>query len=240
MGKISFLYLQIYNEMKEKIESGEWKEGMKLPTEHELIDTFSVSRDTIRKALQKLTNDGYIYRQAGAGTFVKNIKSRYKLTVLESFSEQMISRDLAPSSEIIDISLGLPSQKIAKYLELKKHDKTYIVTRIRKADHEPMCYETAYVPEKNCPELDKKINQSTSLYKLYEDIYGLKIKYGDIFLEAEKCQVQIAEKLNIEKDSPMLKMNCIVYLENNKPLYFVETHYIGDKYVFFASMPRKL
>lgn len=38
----------------------------------------------------------------------------------------------------------------------------------------------------------------------------------------------------------MLKMNCIVYLENNKPLYFVETHYIGDKYVFFASMPRKL
>jgi len=240
LKKNDFLYLRVYEDIKEKILSGVWNEGMKLPPEYELMIIFEVSRDTIRKSLQKLSEDGYIYRQVGAGTFVKNIKSRYKLTVLESFTEQMNNRNLKPSSEIIEILLEKPEKEILHHLELKITDKVYKVVRLRKADNIPMSYEIAYIPYKTCPNLDSHIDENSSLYRIYEDFYGLKLKYGKIYLEAIKCENNMAQKLSIKPGDPILKMNCIVFLDNNKPLYFVESHYVGDKYMFFASMPREL
>ena len=89
-AKKDFLYIQLYNKFKENIENNIWAEGIKLPSEYELMEKYKVSRDTIRKSLQRLAQEGYVYRQAGKGTFVNNLKSRYKLTSLESFSEQML------------------------------------------------------------------------------------------------------------------------------------------------------
>lgn len=236
--KGNFLYIQIFNQFKENIENGIWEEGSQLPTEYELMKTYNVSRDTIRKSLHKLSQEGYVYRQAGKGTFVRNIKSRYKLTSLESFTEQMKNRGLVPSSELLSVTVETPSKRIKKYLELKDEEKIYKVERIRKADNEPMCYEITYITEKLCPDIDKFIDKETSLYRLYEEFYKLKLDYGDIFLEAENCTENLCKYLNIPKDSPILKMKCVVYLENKTPLYFVESFYIGEKYVFFASMPR--
>ncbi|HHV26988.1 MAG TPA: GntR family transcriptional regulator [Tissierellia bacterium] len=239
-NKNNFLYLKVYNKIKDNIISGLWEDGCQLPTEYDLMKKFNVSRHTIRKSLQKLSEEGYIYRQAGRGTFVRHVKSRYKLTALESFTEQMINRGFKPSNDIVDISLEFPDSKIAKYLELEGNEKVYKIVRIRKADNEPMAYEITYVPKNICPGLGIKVEKDTSLYKLYEEEYGLNMDYGNIYLEAEKCNAEIAKKLNIEKNSAMLKMSCIVYLDNKKPLYFVECFYIGNKYIFFASMPRKL
>lgn len=235
-----FLYLQVYEEIKKNISNGFWSENSQIPTEHELMIEFDVSRDTIRKSLFKLLQEGYIYRQAGKGTFVRNNKSNYKLTILESFSEQMKSRGLHPSSEILDISCVIPSKYITKHLELRHNEEVYKITRIRKADNEPMAYEITYLSKNLCPKIDKKIKNDTSLYQLYEKEYKHKMKYGDVRLEAEIVTGDIAEILKISSNSPILKMQCTVYLESRKPLYYVEASYIGNKYVFSASMPRQL
>ncbi|MGJ0845379.1 GntR family transcriptional regulator [Tissierella praeacuta DSM 18095] len=237
-AKKDFLYIQLYNKFKENIENNIWAEGIKLPSEYELMEKYKVSRDTIRKSLQRLAQEGYVYRQAGKGTFVNNLKSRYKLTSLESFSEQMLYMGLIPSSKILSLSLEIPNGKIKDYLEIIDDEKVYRVERLRLANGEPMCYEIAYVSERLCPDLDKLIYSDTSLYEIYEEHYNLKLDYGNLYLEAEGCPKEYSHHLKIKKGSPMLKMKCIVYTDNKKPLYFVESYYIGTKYVFFASMPR--
>jgi len=64
------LYLKIYYQLREEIESGKYKAGELLPSEEELAVTFQASRTTIRNALQELEKDNLIFRKRGKGTVV--------------------------------------------------------------------------------------------------------------------------------------------------------------------------
>lgn len=236
--KNDFLYIQLFKRFKENIDNEIWIDDSQIPPEYELMKEYNVSRYTIRKALERLVEEGYIHRQAGKGTFVNSNKSRYKLTSLESFSEQMIDRGLTPSSQVLSIVLEKPSDRINDYLEIFDSENVYKIERLRLADNEPMCYETVYISETLCPGIDALVDNDVSLYKLYEEHYNLKLDYGNIYLEADICSKKHSQHLKIEPGSPLLKMKCVVYINTKKPLYFVESLYIGDNYVFFANMPR--
>nr|WP_287569015.1 GntR family transcriptional regulator [Thermosipho sp. (in: thermotogales)] len=62
----------------EEINSGKYKNGEKLPTEKELMQKFNASRETVRKALERLTVMNLVIRKPGIGTFV-NIEKKTKV-----------------------------------------------------------------------------------------------------------------------------------------------------------------
>lgn len=64
------LYLQLYKDLLEKIRSGEYPPGSKLPSEKELGSVYNVSRITSKKAMDALVANGFITRTPGRGTFV--------------------------------------------------------------------------------------------------------------------------------------------------------------------------
>nr|WP_231555962.1 GntR family transcriptional regulator [Thermotoga neapolitana] len=64
--------------MIEEIKSGKYKHGDKLPTEKELMEKFNASRETVRKALERLVVKNLVIRKPGLGTFV-NIERRNKV-----------------------------------------------------------------------------------------------------------------------------------------------------------------
>src|SRR5579864_9403941 len=64
-------YAQVVAEIKSRIERGEYRPGSLLPSEHQLVDGFGVSRPTIVKALASLRQDGWIDTQQGRGSFVR-------------------------------------------------------------------------------------------------------------------------------------------------------------------------
>ncbi|MCG8482392.1 MAG: GntR family transcriptional regulator, partial [Clostridia bacterium] len=210
-----------------------------LPTEHDLMSIYDASRDTIRKSLAILLNEGYIFKQAGKGTFVRKVKSNYKLTLLESFSEQMRASNIEPSSEIIKIEKTKPEQYILNHLEANEEEKIFKIERLRKANNDPMCYEIAFVSESICNNIDKKVQDNISLYDLYENYYNLKLNYGDMTIEAKKAPKHISKVLKIKPHDAILEMRIVVYLDTGRPLYYVEAYYIGNKYFFSATLPRK-
>ncbi len=238
-NRTKFRYLSIYQDIKQKIESGEYAAGEKLRTEKEYQEIYGASRDTVRKAFGKLENENYIIRKAAVGTFVKQKKSDYGLTRLESFTEQMRGRGVEPSSEFVSIELGTVSdQHISAELELEETEKCFRIARIRKGDGQPMAYEITYVPEHLCPNIQKHLDNYSSLYEIYESTYHLKLDHGKVRLEAELPTSNIQESLGISHDSPVLKMECVAFLEGGAPLYYVECYYIGEKYFFSSVMPR--
>lgn len=66
------LYHQLKQLIKKKIEQGEFKPGDRIPTEHELCQSFAISRTPVRQALAELVNEGLLFRHRGRGTFVNN------------------------------------------------------------------------------------------------------------------------------------------------------------------------
>ena len=64
-------YAQVVAEIKRRIERGEYPPGSLLPSEHQLVTDFGVSRPTIVKSLSALRQDGWIDTQQGKGSFVR-------------------------------------------------------------------------------------------------------------------------------------------------------------------------
>lgn len=79
-------YMEIYNHYKNLITSGVLSPGSKIPTESEIGKAFNVSRITVIKALNMLTNDGFVYRLPGSGTYVKDPEPPRKDTSLKVIS----------------------------------------------------------------------------------------------------------------------------------------------------------
>lgn len=68
-------YMQIQNFIYQKIKSGEYPVGAKIPSETELADMFSVSRITANKAIKEMSLTGMLERIRGKGTFVTSDQS---------------------------------------------------------------------------------------------------------------------------------------------------------------------
>lgn len=74
-------FITIYKDIAQQIEGGRWKAEEILPSEHELTAQYGTSRETVRKALHMLAQNGYIQKIRGKGSVVlnreKNAVSRF-------------------------------------------------------------------------------------------------------------------------------------------------------------------
>lgn len=98
------LYLQIYEQLKEKIISGQISEGAKLPSTRTLSTTLSVSRNTVESAYQQLCSEGYVESKAGSG-FIS-------LKLDNTLMSKLKSEEFKKIKEYKDI---LPEVKAYKY-----------------------------------------------------------------------------------------------------------------------------
>src|SRR5690625_3765049 len=125
------VYFKIENDIKEKILSGKYKSGDKIPSENELTEIYDVSRMTVRQAMNNLVNDGYLLKYKGKGTFVSNNKIEKNIQGVRSFTEEMEASGKKVSSKIISMKEMTPDKSVSEKLFLEKGDKVYKIERIR-------------------------------------------------------------------------------------------------------------
>ncbi|HEY8530967.1 MAG TPA: GntR family transcriptional regulator [Limnochorda sp.] len=232
------LYYQIASLLKARIESGEWPPGHRVPSEYELMAQFGVSRHTIRQAMAELEREGLVYRQAGRGTYVRATKSRYPLTYLRGFTEQMEERGAVPSSKVLELAKETPEPTVRERLDLPAGEEVWRLRRLRLADGEPMALETMYIPVSVMPDLDRYDLESSSIYRLMERERGLVISGADQTIEAETAAEAIARLLGIPADSAVLRMKNVTYLSDGRAGCYVDCYFRADRYIFYVSMPR--
>ena len=150
------LYLQLYDILKGKILSGEYKADEKIPPDRELCETYNVSRITVLKAIDNLVQEQLLYRVQGKGTFVTSSKLRRNLPKLYSFSEDMRELGLVPGSQVLEQHVEEADEKIRTVLQLPKENiRVTKLVRVRLANDEPILLETTYIPLFLCPDLLK-------------------------------------------------------------------------------------
>jgi DNA-binding LacI/PurR family transcriptional regulator len=96
------LYLQIAEDLLQKIQRGELKTGESIGSHNELAKKYNVSLITIRKARAYLNNEGVLFTRIGKGTYVEGKKKKTSLSqqktigfVLRDLESQFFSRILA-------------------------------------------------------------------------------------------------------------------------------------------------
>ncbi|HEY1698652.1 MAG TPA: GntR family transcriptional regulator [Trebonia sp.] len=111
-------YAQVIDEIRRRIESGEYAPGSLLPSEHQLSEEFSIARPTVVRALRVLRQDGWIETQQGKGSFVRG---RPALAGLEARrpGEEALNRDeSAETGDLVTVEMRRPVQRIATLLGL--------------------------------------------------------------------------------------------------------------------------
>ncbi|QHQ61980.1 GntR family transcriptional regulator [Anaerocolumna sedimenticola] len=108
-SKKRLVKLQIYNQLREKILTGELKSGLRLPSTRELSGELNVSRNTVLSAYEMLISEGYVHSIAGSGVYVNKgfhaIKYSDKIidSRVSSLSNDVITQD------VIDFDSGIPA-----------------------------------------------------------------------------------------------------------------------------------
>jgi len=115
-------YAQVIDELRRRIESGEYPPGSLLPSEHQLSDEFQIARPTVVRALRVLRQDGWIETQQGKGSFVRG---RPALAGLESprTGEQALNRDESREpGDLIEAGITAPPARVAALLDVGKDE----------------------------------------------------------------------------------------------------------------------
>ena len=165
------LYSELVSIVKRNISAGTLSTGDLLPSETELCRTFDISRSTVRQAIGELESEGLVVRKQGRGTFVAEPKVRRKTEMVYSFTSEISSMGMTPSSTLIEFDVIDPTPDIVKVLELSTPDtKVYRFTRIRNVNDEPLILETSFYPQYIYPKLTRDLLQTHSFYSLLYEV----------------------------------------------------------------------
>ena len=124
------VYYQVQLELKKQIEEGHWLPGEKIPTEKKLADLYSLSTGTIRQAIMNLVNEGYLYRVAGKGSFVKGTVLRRKNLRYYRMLRHFQDNDEANLTiKFLSLKKIEPGQDHIRCLNLRQNQKIYQLSR---------------------------------------------------------------------------------------------------------------
>jgi GntR family transcriptional regulator len=231
-------YLQLAEALREEI--GRQKapnEVYQLPSEHELAALQGITRATVRRALDVLERDGWIYREKGIGSFAADRRVEHELTQLVSTTEDMRERGWSLSTELLSLEQVPASPKVASALEVPEGTGCHKLRRLRLVDGEPISVQTPYLPEALCPDLGEN-DLSSSLYRLLETRYGLRLWTGREVLRARCALPQEVELLGLEACTAVMAMERVTYAANGQAVEYLEAVWRGDRYDFTVSLTR--
>mgnify|MGYP005858085153 CR=1 FL=1 len=204
-------YYLIKKEIVKSIDNDEYKDNCIIPSERELCDEYNVSRITVRRAIEELVNEGYLYKMQGKGTYVKGDSVKQDLFSITSCTKDIVDLGMEPSRRVLsaDILKVLPKRR--RELELDVNDKFFDIDRVYYANDEAINRTIAYLPIKYFPGLDKHNYEKESLYEVLEKNYKVKITRATRTIEAVLAKGEIAELLEVKEGMPIILFRGITY-----------------------------
>ncbi len=236
--KITFtpLYLQVKNDILERIIKGEWSPGSFLPNEFALAEQYNVSQGTLRKALNELTSEKQLTRYQGKGTAVAVVDEDSSLFPFFFLYDKNQKRTF-PSSHILDINTVKADEVVSKALNLKLNTKLTHIKRIRMLEGEAIINENIYIaPSISTKNFFKDNEAPNTLYAYYQKNCGVRVMRVTESIEADMPKADDVKYLDLTKDQPLLMINRISYGSNDLPVEFRVSRINSKKYVYFAEL----
>jgi GntR family transcriptional regulator len=228
-------YVQIEEELAERIRTGMLRPGDRIPPERELAEQMQVSRMTVRQALGRLADRGLLVRERGRGTFVSEPKLIQSLSRLNGFYDQMISQGILPSSRLLSGEEVLASAAVAQVLDLRIGEPIYKVVRLRLGGGVPLALERSFFPARLVPGLLDYDLERHSIYRLMER-YDARPVRATQSLEPVPARDLEAEALEVPPGSPLMLVERVAWDAQDRPVEYAKDIYRGDRSRFVAEL----
>jgi GntR family transcriptional regulator, trehalose operon transcriptional repressor len=225
-------YLTIYNNLAEQIKSRNIPPNTLLPSENELKDQFNTTRETIRKALNLLSQNGFIQKVRGKGSIVIDIgKFDFPVSGLVSFKELTEKMNQKPNTIVNELSLIKPDTYIKQQLHLSSKDQVWKVVRTREMSGEKIILDKDYLCKKYVPILTEEIC-ADSIYQYLENNLNLTISFARKEIIVEEPSEEDRTLLDLEGFHNVVVIKNYVYLDDASLFQYTESRHRPDKFRF--------
>ena len=232
-------YAQVVAEIKRRIEQGEYPPGSLLPSEHQLVEGFGVSRPTIVKALSALRQENWIETQQGRGSFVRGRpalaqaeRTRPAQNVLELPEAQL-------SGDLVQAGVKLAPPPVAALLGLETNAKAFLRQRVLCEDGEPIELASAWLPLELASGTDLASPNllDESIRHHLQSRKRIRFDHAVERISARRPTGEEAALLHVSPDVPVLNVIVTAYDAAAKPLQVVDLVLPGDRHEIHDAYP---
>jgi DNA-binding GntR family transcriptional regulator len=232
-------YAQVVAEIKRRIERGDYPPGSLLPSEHQLVADFGVSRPTIVKSLSALRQDGWIDTQQGRGSFVRGRPALADAERTRPAHDVLELPETALTGELVQAGVKLAPPHVATLLGLDAGAKAFLRQRVLSEDGEPVELASAWLPlelaagtDLASPNLlDESIRHHLQAKK------RVRFDHAVERISARQPTGEEAALLRVAPDIPVLNVVVTTYDATARPLQVTDLVLPGDRHEIHDAYP---
>lgn len=217
------LYGQVEFALRNKILSGQYELGEKLPSENELVKKFGVSKITIRHALARLEAEGLITRKSGKGTFVGETISVTKQFTFTNQIKDIVEDAQRYETKLVSLqTIRVNKSRIPKEIEMffniSRDDEIVRIQRMRLLKEVPIYYLENFIPLDIATNIDKEDLIALPFVKILKEMLGITIGSGDLYVEAVVAEPDISNIMKCQISSPLIVRRTLYYDQSSNPI----------------------
>lgn len=234
-------YKQLYQELRDALENGEFREGRRMPTEAELRRKYGVSRDTVRKAFQDLVSEGLVYRVPGRGTFATSLSEHGRYLRSLGTVDDLMAWANTEVELLCPISIE-EDEEAARLLWLPTPEVSVLVMR-RYYDGEPFALTRVYLAPELGTQLAEKnvftqrIPRATVIANI-EPLLLHPVAGVSQEVTAEPIPADVAGVIGCAPGEPSLHVRRLYFDTRETPVELAVSHYHPKRYSYRIELRR--
>lgn len=224
------LYSQLSKALQKYIEST-LNFGDKLPSEKEIGEMYSVSRTTVRLAMEDLEKRGLIYRLQGKGSFVSdfssNLLNSFRMIDDRTFFSVEYKTDCYFKKSLYGLTSILPNNVQEIFNEIEFIRVQYIIY----LENQPVLLVDYYLNQNIFIDVDSKELEDTFIDALCEERQIALKRVTEDYNIVNSYQ-ELNDKLNLSQNSPVLCISKNFYDINNELVIIALKHVVTDRFKY--------
>lgn len=227
------LYFQISRRLEEAVEKGELTPGERLPNEIEFAGSLSISRPTMRQALDHLVEKGMLTRKRGVGTQVANAQVRRRVA-LTSLHDDLAAAGRRPETRVLHLDPACVDRHAARALGVAGDAPLVYLERLRLADGQPLAILRNWLPARFA-DLTADDLQEHGLYQLMGR-RNARPAVAKQRITAVPAGATEAKLLGTKRNAPLISMQRTAFDAAGHAVEFADNVYRADLYAIEVTV----
>jgi len=220
-------YQQLKDLIIQRISTGELQPNDRVPSENEIVEAQSVSRMTANRAMRELTDEGYVKRIAGRGTFVSDFRSQSHVLEVQNIADEITGRGRTHTSEVLRQSRQHARGEIAKALHVEQGTDVFHLLLVHFENSAPIQIEDRHVVAEFAPDCMEQDFQTITPSAYLTSVSPL--QEAEQVVRAQVPNAAVRERLQMDDDEPSLVVIRRTW-SKGRPVTFARLHHPGSRY----------
>ena len=230
------LYQIVVESILDQVNSGQLEANKRLPSESELCRIYSVGRNTIRRAISDLVNDGVLRTVPGVGTFVVDTRLDKTAEYLFGFSQEMGFLGKSVSSRVIEAAIIPADSFLSRRLQIQLGAEVVFLNRVRLMDGEPTAIERSYLPHALCPGILDFDFSVKSLYETLSTVYDKRPDHAEQVIEASLATPEVSHLLELTPPAVVFIFHRETKMISGQVIEYVDSEVRADRFRFYTNL----